>query len=79
MREIQILGTGCPKCEELLQRTEQAVKQLGIEYKLEKVEDIREIIKYGVVMTPALVVNGVVRVVGKVPSLEELKKMIWKS
>ena len=76
MRKFQILGTGCPKCKKLAENTENAAKALGIEYSLDKVSDIAEIMKLGVMMTPALVVDGAVKVVGKVPSLDELKKII---
>jgi small redox-active disulfide protein 2 len=76
MKKIQILGTGCPKCKKLAENAEAASKQLGIEYELEKVTDINEIMKFGVMMTPALTVDGQVKVVGKVPSPEEIKRMI---
>ena len=76
MRKIQILGTGCPKCKQLAENTEAAAKQLGIEYELEKVTDITEIMKIGVVMTPALVIDGNVKAVGKVPSSDEIKKIL---
>ena len=76
MKKIQILGTGCPKCKKLTENAEAAAKTLGIEYAIEKVTGVNEIMKFGVMMTPALVVDGVVKVVGKVPSVEELKKML---
>jgi len=76
MKKLQILGTGCPKCKQLAEITEAAAKELGIEYALEKVTDINEIMTFGVMMTPGLAVDGQVKVVGKVPSLEELKTMI---
>ena len=76
MKNIQILGTGCPKCKKLTENLEAAANALGIECELVKVTDINEIMKFGVMMTPALVVDGVVKVVGKVPSVEELKKML---
>ncbi len=76
MRKIQILGTGCPKCKKLAEETEKAAKDLGIEYSLEKVTDIQEIMKFGVMMTPALAVDGVVKLSGKVPSVDEIKKLI---
>jgi small redox-active disulfide protein 2 len=74
MKKIQILGPGCAKCKQLAMLTEQAAKEAGIEYTLEKVTDIKDIMKFGVMMTPGLVVDGVVKVVGKVPSAEEIKK-----
>jgi len=76
MKKFQILGTGCPKCKKLTENLEAAANALGIECELVKVTDINEIMKFGVMMTPALVVDGVVKVVGKVPSVEELKKML---
>ncbi len=76
MSKLQILGTGCPKCKALAENVEAAAKELGIEYELEKVTDINEIMKFGVMMTPALAVDGEVKVVGKVPSTEEIKEML---
>jgi small redox-active disulfide protein 2 len=76
MKKIQILGTGCPKCKKLYECAEQAAKELGLEYELEKVTQINDIMKFGVMITPALVVDGKVKSVGKVPSIEEIKKMI---
>ena len=76
MKKIQILGTGCPKCNALAQAADEAAKALGIEYELEKVSDINEITKFGVMMTPALVVDGEVKASGKVPSLDELSAYI---
>ena len=76
MKKIQILGTGCPKCKKLAETTDTAAKALGIEYDIAKVTDINEIMKFGVMMTPALAVDGQVKVVGKVPSPDEIKKML---
>jgi small redox-active disulfide protein 2 len=76
MKRIQILGTGCPKCQKLAQNAEAAAKAAGIEYQIEKVTDITEIMKCGVMMTPALVVDGQVKVAGKVPSPEEIRKLL---
>jgi small redox-active disulfide protein 2 len=76
MKKLQILGTGCPKCKKLAEVSEQAAQALGIEFQIEKVTDINEIMKFGVMMTPALAVDGVVKVAGKVPSVDEIKKMI---
>ena len=76
MKKIQILGTGCPKCEKLLELTIQAANELGIEYEIEKIQDINEIIKMGVVITPALVLNGEVKISGKCPSVEEIKTVL---
>ncbi len=76
MRKLQILGTGCPKCKKLAENAEAAAKDLGVEYSLEKVTDINEIMKFGVMVTPALVVDGKVEVVGKVLSPEQIKKIL---
>ena len=76
MKKLQILGTGCPKCKMLAELTETTAKDLGIEYELQKVTDISEIMKFGVMMTPALAIDGQVKVVGKVPSSDEIKKML---
>ena len=76
MMKLQILGTGCPKCSKLAENTEAAAKGLGIEYELVKVTDIAEIMKFGVMLTPALAVNGQVKAVGKVPSLDEIRKFL---
>ena len=76
MKKLQILGTGCPKCQKLTEHAEKAAQALGIEYELEKVTEIDQIMSYGVLMTPALVVDGTVKVVGKVPSVEQLKPML---
>ena len=76
MKKLQVLGPGCPKCEELAKRTEEAAKAMGVDYELEKVKDLNQMMSMGVFMTPALVVDGEVKVVGKVPSDEEIKKMI---
>jgi small redox-active disulfide protein 2 len=76
VKKIQILGPGCAKCKQLAMLAEQAAKEAGVEYTLEKVTDIKDIMKFGVMMTPGLVVDGVVKVVGKVPGMEEMKKLI---
>lgn len=76
MKKLQILGTGCPKCKKLAEATEIAAKELGIEFEIIKVTDINEIMNFGVMMTPCLAVDGTVKVVGRVPSVEEIKKMI---
>ena len=79
MKKIQILGTGCPKCKKLAENAETAAKELGIEFEIEKVTDINEIMKFGVMVTPALVVDGEVKVVGKVLSQDEIKKILVQS
>jgi small redox-active disulfide protein 2 len=76
MKKIQILGTGCPKCKKLAENAESAAKQAGIEYEIEKVTQINDIMKFGVMVTPALAVDGQVKTVGKVPSPDEIKQML---
>jgi len=76
MKTIQILGTGCPKCKKLAETAEEAAKSAGIEYTIEKVTDINAIIGFGVMATPALVVDGEVKASGRVPSIDELKGML---
>ena len=76
MKKIQILGTGCPKCKKLTESAEAAAKDLGIEYTLEKVTEIEKIMSYGVMMTPALAVDGQVKISGRVPSVDEVKKLL---
>ena len=76
MKKIQVLGTGCPKCRKLAENAEAAAKALGIDYTLEKVTDINEILKFGVMMTPALAVDGVVKVVGKVPAAQAIRDLL---
>jgi len=76
MIKLQVLGTGCPRCKKLVENAEAAAKELGIEYKIEKVTDINEIMKFGVMMTPALAVDGNVKSTGKVPGIEEIKTLI---
>jgi small redox-active disulfide protein 2 len=76
MKKIQILGTGCAKCKTLMANTEESVKALGIEATIEKVEKIQDIMKFGVMTTPALVVDGVVKSAGKVLSPEDIKKFL---
>lgn len=76
MKQIKVLGPGCAKCNLMAEEVVKAAMELGIQYDFEKISDMRDIIKYGVMMTPALVVDGKVKVSGKVPSLSELKKML---
>ena len=76
MKKLQVLGTGCPKCKKLAEQTETAAKELGIDYELEKVTDINQIVSFGVAVTPALVVDGDVKIVGKVPDVEEIKTLL---
>lgn len=76
MKKVQILGTGCSKCEKLLEQAEQAIEELGDGYELEKISDIEEIVDFGVMMTPALAVDGEVKVVGKVISKDEIVTLL---
>jgi small redox-active disulfide protein 2 len=74
--KIQVLGTGCPKCKKTFENTEQAVRELGITADLEKVEDLKAIMSFNVMMTPAVAVDGEVKVSGKIPSVDEIKAYI---
>ena len=76
MRRIQVLGTGCPKSRRLAENADAAARELGIEYELEKVTDIREIMGFGVMLTPALVIDGDVKLAGKVASSEEILALL---
>ena len=72
--KIQVLGTGCAKCEKLAENAKQAASDAGIDCEVEKITDMTKIMSMGVMMTPALAVDGVVKVVGKIPSPEDIKK-----
>lgn len=76
MKKIEILGTGCKKCNDLADTAKKAAESMQIEYEIEKITDIQKIVEYGVMSTPALVVDGEVKVSGKVPSVEEIKKYL---
>jgi len=76
MIHIQVLGPGCAKCKVLFERAEQAADALGIEYQIEKVTDVEAILRHGVMTTPALVVDGRVKVAGHVPTAEKLKEYL---
>jgi small redox-active disulfide protein 2 len=76
MTTIQVLGTGCKKCVSLKENVETALKELGVEADVQKIEDINEIVTFGVMSTPALVVDGEVKIVGKVASPEEIKSVL---
>jgi len=76
MIDVKILGTGCPKCQKLSDHTSAAAVALGVDYEIEKVTDLGKIMEYGVMLTPALVVDGEVKVFGSVPSVEEIKAML---
>jgi len=76
MKKLHILGSGCTKCNTLADLTRQAAEDLGIDYDLEKVTDFLKFADYGVMVTPALVIDGKLAVSGRVPSLDELKKLL---
>jgi small redox-active disulfide protein 2 len=74
--KIQVLGTGCPKCNKTYENVRQAVSEAGIDAEVEKVEDLKAIMEFNVMMTPAVAVDGDVKISGKVPSVEEIKGLI---
>lgn len=76
MMKVHVLGPGCPKCNQLAEMVTAAAKELGVPCQLEKVSDFNQIMGFGVMTTPGLVVNGVVKSVGRVPSLAELKELL---
>ena len=73
---IQVLGTGCAKCKTLHETVKKAVQETGVDAQVEKVEDIQKIMAFEILMTPGLVIDGVVKTAGRVPNLEEVKKLI---
>lgn len=74
--DIKVLGSGCAKCKTLEKITRQAVEELNLDATIEKIEDIQKIVEYGVMFTPALVINGKVALKGRVPKLEEVKDIL---
>lgn len=74
--DLKILGTGCAKCNKLEEATKAAANELGIKYNIEKITDIEKIMSFSVMSTPALVVNGEVKVACRVPTVEDIKKML---
>ena len=74
--KIQILGCGCTKCQMLAKHAEEAAKDLGLDYEMEKITDMLRFADFGVAMTPALTVDGEVKVVGKVPSVDDIKALL---
>lgn len=78
MKKIQILGPGCPKCKKLAEESEKAAKELGLEFEIGKVTDVKEIMKFGVFSTPALVVDGKVKSVGKILDAKQIKDILGK-
>lgn len=77
MMEIKILGSGCQRCEALEKMTRKAVEEMKLEVRIEKVGDIEEILSYSVMRTPALVINGKLRLKGEVPRMSELKSLLY--
>lgn len=77
--QLLVIGPGCAKCKALAQFTEQAVKELGVTAEINKVTDLKQIMALGVMMTPALAVDGAVKVVGKVPSVAEIKSLLTQA
>lgn len=73
--KIQILGTGCPKCNQLYQNAQQAVTEAGVDAEVMKVTNLNDIMAFGVMITPALAIDGQVKTSGKVPSADDIKKM----
>ncbi len=76
--QLLVIGPGCTKCKTLAQFTEQAVNELGLKAAIRKVTDLKQIMALGVMMTPALAINGTVKVVGRVPSVAEIKTLLQK-
>jgi small redox-active disulfide protein 2 len=76
LTKIQVLGPGCAKCKVLYEHADQAARELGLDYEIEKVTDISTIMGYGVMTTPALVVNGEIKLAGRVPSAEQFKAVL---
>ena len=74
--KLQILGSGCAKCEKLYKLTEEAAKSLNLDFEMEKVTDINQIMSFGVMLTPALVIDGEVELVGILPSMDKMKKIL---
>ncbi len=77
--QLLVIGPGCARCKALAQFTEQAAQELGLTYELNKVTDLKQIMALGVMMTPALAVNGSIKVVGKVPSVPEIKAILQQA
>ena len=76
MKTLQILGTGCPKCNKLAENAEAAMKRLGIAYRMEKITEITKIMAFGVMSMPALAVDGAVKFSGKIPTPEEIERIL---
>jgi small redox-active disulfide protein 2 len=79
MMKIEILGSGCPNCTRLYEMTKEAATKAGAPFEIEKVQDIQKIMEYNIIATPALVINGEVKVAGRIPTMEEIKKHLGSS
>ena len=76
MKKIQVLGTGCQKCDQLEENARKAVEQACVDCEVEKISDLKEIMKFGVMITPALAVDGEIKATGKVLSVEDIVKLL---
>lgn len=76
MKKILVLGPGCPRCNQLAENAKTAAEDLGIDYQLDKVQDINAITAHGVLLTPGLIVDGDLKCQGKVPSADQIKQML---
>lgn len=76
MKQIKVLGPGCPKCKTTFHNAEEAVKQLGIEAELIKIEDIEEMMRYNVLTTPVLMIDGVAKIKGRIAQIDEIKELL---
>ncbi len=76
MKDIKVLGPGCPKCNQVMENATSAAEELGMEFEMEKITDFNDMMKFGVMMTPGLVIDGEVKSVGKVPTVNEIKEML---
>ena len=77
--KVQILGRGCPKCEKLAANAKKAVGELGIDAQVEKVQDVKEITRFGVMITPALAIDGKVKCSGEIAPVEKIKKWLQQA
>lgn len=75
-KQIKVLGPGCPKCKTTFHNAEEAVKQLGIEAELVKIEDIEEMMRYNVLTTPVLMIDGVAKIKGRIAQIDEIKELL---
>jgi len=76
MKNIKVLGPGCPKCNEVMENATAAAQALGVEFEIEKITDFNDMMKFGVMMTPGLVIDGEAKSVGTVPTVDEIKQML---